>query len=471
MTIIARNYADSQQKTKTGTEKHVFTTLAWMANDENKCWPSYDYLAQRCGYSKRTIVRVVNRLEEYGLIHKERRQTKKGGDTSNMFTVCVSDELGRILEDDDYQVADYHDAALRRYDAHDEYADIESAEVVCAPEQYDDVSDDDDDDDWPSWMSRSIKPYYPDLSGDAGHRYLPDDDAGDFWSDDASPSCPDNDECAGDDFFCVQPQCHREGDITSTEYTSNIQNKKSRLADYATVDETKNQKPKTKNQESRLADYATAHVDESEQAESRLADYATSPVGESEQTKSPEAQNNYADHETSWTPDDNPHREQSNADAPKHLATRDFYVCDYWDEMDVDTPPPPRGKRRAGKSCFGVWDDLDGHQAPHNAAVSDSFVHNQADRVVDVHEYGLAILEYLGVDTTYWQTGRRGFRVLGEWLAKYQVWAIDAFVGMQRGYLAEANDPFAYANRYIETNLCKCYGYDTSWLRTDGEAE
>lgn len=451
MSIIARNYARSQQKTKTGTEKSVLMALAWMANDSNKCWPSYDYLARECGYSKRTVMRVVNRLEEYGLIHRERRWTKKGDYTSNMFTVCVSDNAALAPEDDDYHVADYHDAALRRYDAHDEYADIESAEVVCAPEQYDDVSDDGDDDDWPSWMSRSIKPYNPDLSGDAGPRDCPADDG------------------SGDDFFCGN-QCRDGSDRSSSKYTSK-KTHKSRLADYATVDETKNQKPKTKNQESRLADYATAHVDENNQTESRLADSSWFQVDEIEQTESPEAQNIYADHETSWAPDDNPHMEQSNADAPKHLATRDFDVCDYWDEMDVDTPPQPRGKRRAGKSCFGVWDDLDGPHAHHNADVPEGFVHNQADRVVDVHEYGLAILEYLGVDTTYWQIGRRGFRILTEWLAKYEVWAIDAFLGMQRGYLAAANDPFAYANRYIETNLCQCYGYDTSWLRTDGEAE
>lgn len=96
MSDLALYYAYSQDKTKGGTEKHVLTTLAWNADDDCKCWPSYDDLAQACGYSKRAVIRTVKRLEERGLIHKERRNRKDGRNESNCFTILVPEEWAKV---------------------------------------------------------------------------------------------------------------------------------------------------------------------------------------------------------------------------------------------------------------------------------------------------------------------------------------------------------------------------------------
>lgn len=90
MSDIAYYYALSQDLTKGCAEKAVLKELAMMSDEDNKCWPSYDYIARKCGCTKRTVIRTVKRLEERGLIHKERRQNHRhGGSEPNCFTILV----------------------------------------------------------------------------------------------------------------------------------------------------------------------------------------------------------------------------------------------------------------------------------------------------------------------------------------------------------------------------------------------
>lgn len=51
----------------------VYNFLASMADRNQSCFPSQQYVSQRLGYSRSTINRALKRLEEHGLIRKEMR--------------------------------------------------------------------------------------------------------------------------------------------------------------------------------------------------------------------------------------------------------------------------------------------------------------------------------------------------------------------------------------------------------------
>ena len=70
----------------TPTDLNILLQIAkywWEA--ENVPFPSKDTLASAIGVQPRTIQRRVAGLEKKGLIHRERRKTAAGGDTSNRY--------------------------------------------------------------------------------------------------------------------------------------------------------------------------------------------------------------------------------------------------------------------------------------------------------------------------------------------------------------------------------------------------
>jgi hypothetical protein len=58
--------------------------LADNANDQGECWPSYNYIAEQCEMSRRSVMDHVKKLETSGFLRREYRKGVKGN-SSNVF--------------------------------------------------------------------------------------------------------------------------------------------------------------------------------------------------------------------------------------------------------------------------------------------------------------------------------------------------------------------------------------------------
>lgn len=67
--------------------KFVLLALADYADEENQCFPSAQTIAEKCCLSKRTVQRVIAKLEEDGYITKMQRTRKDGSLSSNHYVV------------------------------------------------------------------------------------------------------------------------------------------------------------------------------------------------------------------------------------------------------------------------------------------------------------------------------------------------------------------------------------------------
>lgn len=74
-------------------EKVVLLSLADHANDCGECWPSINRLAQRARVSVRTVQRCLAELEDAKLIIRETRNDLNGRSTSNMYRLCMSEQV------------------------------------------------------------------------------------------------------------------------------------------------------------------------------------------------------------------------------------------------------------------------------------------------------------------------------------------------------------------------------------------
>ncbi len=77
-------------QTKVGNplRKLVLIKLADNANDEGECWPSYQYIADQCEISKRSVINHVKALEQSGIVRTIKRDGPKGN-TSNLFKISL----------------------------------------------------------------------------------------------------------------------------------------------------------------------------------------------------------------------------------------------------------------------------------------------------------------------------------------------------------------------------------------------
>ncbi|WP_137225733.1 helix-turn-helix domain-containing protein [Shewanella sp. MEBiC00475] len=73
-------------KAKVGNplRKLVLLKLADNANDQGECWPSYNYIAEQCEMSRRSVMDHVKKLEKSGFLRREYRKGVKGN-SSNVF--------------------------------------------------------------------------------------------------------------------------------------------------------------------------------------------------------------------------------------------------------------------------------------------------------------------------------------------------------------------------------------------------
>src|SRR4030095_3986241 len=72
MSIRAINWAFNQKVGSMAT-KIILIKLADNANDEGFCWPSLDYVSEKCECDKTTVKRHIKRLEELNLVHIQHR--------------------------------------------------------------------------------------------------------------------------------------------------------------------------------------------------------------------------------------------------------------------------------------------------------------------------------------------------------------------------------------------------------------
>lgn len=79
-------------KVKVGSaaRKLVLIKLADNANDNGKCWPSYDHIANHCEMDKRTVMRHIKALSEAGFVMITRRKKEDGDNMSNMYTLYLN---------------------------------------------------------------------------------------------------------------------------------------------------------------------------------------------------------------------------------------------------------------------------------------------------------------------------------------------------------------------------------------------
>lgn len=90
-----------QQRAGGPTEKAILMALANYADANGECWPSYKTLADDCEVSRRTVIRVMERLVESGLIEKRPDSRTNGGDTSNIYRIagCQNVTGGGVTDD------------------------------------------------------------------------------------------------------------------------------------------------------------------------------------------------------------------------------------------------------------------------------------------------------------------------------------------------------------------------------------
>lgn len=71
-------------KAKVGNplRKLVLIKLADNANDQGECWPSYQYIAEQCEISRRSVMTHVKKLEDDGFLRREYRVGDKGNSTN-----------------------------------------------------------------------------------------------------------------------------------------------------------------------------------------------------------------------------------------------------------------------------------------------------------------------------------------------------------------------------------------------------
>ena len=70
---------------QTPSDKLVALYLADCSDDLGACWPSQGTTARRCGLSRGTVIGAVARLEASGLLRRERRFRRDGGQGANAY--------------------------------------------------------------------------------------------------------------------------------------------------------------------------------------------------------------------------------------------------------------------------------------------------------------------------------------------------------------------------------------------------
>jgi len=71
------------------TTKFVLVAICNYANDKDEAWPSHAAIARLTGLSKRTIQNGIQKLEDWGIIKRVRRDRDNGSETSAMVSIDI----------------------------------------------------------------------------------------------------------------------------------------------------------------------------------------------------------------------------------------------------------------------------------------------------------------------------------------------------------------------------------------------
>lgn len=91
MSIAAINWALNSVSGITSTQKAILIALADRANEDNKCWPSYEDICERSCANRKSVVTALRKLEELGLIQKTRRYSQ-----STVYELLISTDMGSM---------------------------------------------------------------------------------------------------------------------------------------------------------------------------------------------------------------------------------------------------------------------------------------------------------------------------------------------------------------------------------------
>ena len=85
------------------TEKIVLLMLAnRSSHDDGSCYPSLNRVAEECGLDRRTVIRVIKKLEDKGLLKVVRSKKTNGENHSNKYYLIlggsVTESLGSVTE-------------------------------------------------------------------------------------------------------------------------------------------------------------------------------------------------------------------------------------------------------------------------------------------------------------------------------------------------------------------------------------
>jgi len=67
--------------------KLILILLSNYADENNKCFPSYEKISKLANCSRRTAVRSINKLEEIGLVSIQKRRLSNNDNQSNIYTI------------------------------------------------------------------------------------------------------------------------------------------------------------------------------------------------------------------------------------------------------------------------------------------------------------------------------------------------------------------------------------------------
>jgi len=140
VSITAINWVFNNSKAK-GAKRLVLLALADRANDQGKCWPSYEDIARRCNMDRRYAMVCVQRLVDMGEVSISDRFKDTGDQDSNLYTivgVVNHDSLGSEQEfttpsEQGFTRVVNHDSPKPSFNHHIEPLNKEEEEIPPCP--------------------------------------------------------------------------------------------------------------------------------------------------------------------------------------------------------------------------------------------------------------------------------------------------------------------------------------------------
>jgi len=100
------------------------------ADKEMTCFPGIKTIAADCNMSKRTVQRALNDLMEAEMIIKDSRYRENGGQSSNLYILCINDSISdEIANAEAENTIDYEQGDINKIDFKD-YLDATEDEVA-----------------------------------------------------------------------------------------------------------------------------------------------------------------------------------------------------------------------------------------------------------------------------------------------------------------------------------------------------